>query len=79
MCAQVTGYSMKHATLKRKHGKTEAIVGIVQDAAKLGVTRVHLYLVLTGKRASASLTRRYFDLQRAKHKTALERLAGGQA
>lgn len=33
--------------------------GIVQDAKALGVSRVHLWLVLTGKRESAALKARY--------------------
>ena len=74
MCAHVTGNGMKHATLKRKTRRTESIVGIVKDAATLGVTRVHLYLVLTGKRPSASLKSRYFALQKLKHTAALENL-----
>lgn len=38
--------------------------GIVQDAELLGVTRTHLYLVLTGQRGSASLMQRYRKLKR---------------
>lgn len=66
---------MKHATPKRPHGRTQAIVGIVNDAEALGVTRVHLYLVLTGKRPSVSLKARYFALQRSKHRAALQDLS----
>lgn len=37
--------------------------GIVQSARKLGVSRDHLFKVLTGKRASARLLRLYAALQ----------------
>jgi len=33
--------------------------GIVEHARQLGVTRVHLYMVLSGARVSRSLMRRY--------------------
>lgn len=39
--------------------------GIVSDAAALGVSRIHLYLVLTGERRSRSLLTRYKALKRA--------------
>lgn len=71
---------MRHATQKRKQqGRAENIVGIVKDAATLGVTRVHLYLVLTGKRPSASLRERYYALKREQHKAALQQLQKGVA
>lgn len=38
--------------------------GIVADAAALGVHRIHLYLVLSGKRESRSLLRRYQALKK---------------
>lgn len=38
--------------------------GIGQAAEALGVHRVHLWLVLTGRRQSGSLLRRYAALQR---------------
>ncbi len=37
--------------------------GIGADAAKLGVSRVHLWLVLTGRRTSHSLRSRYHALK----------------
>jgi hypothetical protein len=40
------------------------IDGIVEDAKLLGVTRQHLYLVLTEQRTSYLLLRRYSALQR---------------
>ena len=39
--------------------------GIVESARALGVSRDHLFKVLTGKRSSASLLERYRALQRA--------------
>jgi hypothetical protein len=33
--------------------------GIMRDARELGVSRIHLYLVLSGKRVSRRLTARY--------------------
>ncbi len=39
--------------------------GICKDAIRLGVTRVHLYLVLTGQRESKSLLDRYEQLRQA--------------
>lgn len=42
------------------------IAGIVADAEKLGVSRIHLYKVLRGKRQSKSLIRRYRELQKTK-------------
>ena len=38
-------------------------VGIVNDARRLRCSRIHLYLVLSGKRTSHSLTRRYHALK----------------
>lgn len=38
--------------------------GLVTSAEALGVSRNHLYLVLAGKRVSASLARRYLDLKK---------------
>ena len=38
--------------------------GIVEHAAKLGVTRIHLWMVLTGDRESKRLLRRYRELKR---------------
>ncbi|MHB8520710.1 MAG: hypothetical protein ACYDH9_08120 [Limisphaerales bacterium] len=37
--------------------------GIVEDARRLNVDRVHLWLVLTGGRVSASLLERYRRLK----------------
>jgi hypothetical protein len=41
------------------------IKGICRDAERLGVHRIHLYLVLKGKRESARLLRRYHELKGA--------------
>ncbi len=38
-------------------------VGICADARKLGVSREHLYRVLTGKRQSRLLLKRYLELK----------------
>ncbi len=50
---------------KRVKAKREArrFPGITRDAAELGVSRVHLWKVLTGRRSSLSLTRRYGELK----------------
>jgi hypothetical protein len=48
---------------KPNSGRVE-YVGIVADAAKLGVSRPHLWQVLKGKRRSHSLLRRYHALKR---------------
>jgi hypothetical protein len=40
--------------------------GITADARALGVTRVHLYLVLRGDRPSPGLLRRYKELKEAR-------------
>lgn len=37
--------------------------GIVADARRLGCSRIHLYLVLTGRRTSHSLRKRYQQLK----------------
>jgi hypothetical protein len=37
--------------------------GICEDATRLGITREHLYRVLTGKRKSKSLLKRYTQLK----------------
>lgn len=46
------------------------IPGIVGDAQTLGVSHPHLQQVLTGKRKSESLTRRYAELQARKARAA---------
>jgi len=49
---------------KKSESKRQVqFVGICADAAKLGVTREHLYRVLTGRRTSHSLLRRYQELK----------------
>jgi hypothetical protein len=55
----------KHNTkAKPKRGPTK-YRGIVRDATNLGVTRVHLWLVLTGRRESRPLLARYEELKKA--------------
>jgi hypothetical protein len=44
--------------------------GIVEDARRLGVSRVHLYLVLIGDRKSPTLLARYQRLQAKKGRAA---------
>lgn len=48
--------------IKGKRGKNK-YVGIVSDAATLGVDRTHLFRVLRGDRNSGSLLRRYQALK----------------
>ena len=48
----------KKAGEKRKY-RAVTYPGIVGHAAELGVGRVHLWMVLTGRRVSRSLTARY--------------------
>jgi hypothetical protein len=40
--------------------------GIVSDAQRLGVHRIHLYLVLTGQRQSRRLMERYRALRKGR-------------
>lgn len=59
------------ATRKRKgrSQKSRRVVrfpGLLNDAEALGVHRNHLYLVLTGRRISVSLTQRYHQLKTAR-------------
>ena len=46
------------------------IRGLCADAEELGVTRMHLWAVLKGKRESRSLTRRYKALKQQQSQTA---------
>ena len=58
-------------TVKRKRKQSGwRFRGITRDAERLGVTRVHLYLVLAGKRASRSLMQRYRAIQAGKEQAA---------
>jgi hypothetical protein len=60
---------MLRVTPEKSSLKSKArFLGIVRDARRLGVSRVHLYLVLSGKRHSNSLLRRYRSLQNPHHK-----------
>ena len=59
---------MNTAISKRKkkrgsHRHQVKFPGITEDAKKLGVSRPHLWMVLTGTRTSGSLTRRYHALK----------------
>ena len=49
---------------KRLHRHKVRFPGITEDAKKLGVSRPHLWMVLTGSRESMSLTRRYQALKK---------------
>lgn len=62
---------MKRATTNGK-GFDGRIVDIVADAESLGVSRVHLWLVLTGRRPSKSLTQRYHALRISKARKVIE-------
>ena len=50
---------------KAQDGKGVKFPGICADAVTLGVSRVHLWLVLTGARKSLILTKRYLALKRS--------------
>jgi hypothetical protein len=50
-------------TNQKPQGKVIRFPGIVKDAKGLNVTRIHLYLVLTGLRESRSLITRYQTLK----------------
>lgn len=57
---------MLRATMRKsKLKKARRFVGICAHAERLGVHRIHLYLVLSGKRESRSLLRRYGAMQKA--------------
>jgi len=47
----------------RNPKRAPRIPGICADAEALGVTRIHLWCVLKGRRESASLKRRYAALK----------------
>ena len=49
----------RKATKKTARRRTVRFPGISQAARTLGVSRTHLWYVLTGVRESRSLTRRY--------------------
>jgi len=53
---------------KPSRKRNPAIKGITLDAEALGVTRTHLYLVLTGNRESKPLLKRYRALKREQKK-----------
>jgi hypothetical protein len=57
---------MKRSNLKRKQKRPVGEIkfpGITEDSKTLGVTRPHLWMVLTGSRVSARLTSRYRELK----------------
>lgn len=60
--------SKPHPLTNPKRGETR-FPGIKRHAETLGVSRPHLFLVLTGKRTSESLSRRYAELIRSERKT----------
>lgn len=53
----------KESKMEKTQTRRKRIEGIVKAAEQLGVTRVHLYLVLTGQRESRSLLSRYHALK----------------
>lgn len=55
---------MKKAIIKQKH--VIRFKGITADAASLGVTREHLWRVLTDRRESPGLLKRYSKLKKTK-------------
>ena len=60
-----TTFTMLRETSHKVKQKTRKVVhrGIVSAAARLGVHRIHLYLVLSGKRRSNALLARYHALK----------------
>jgi hypothetical protein len=54
---------MKRAKHIKQKTRTVRFPNISRHAAELGVTREHLWRVLTGRRESRSLTARYSDLE----------------
>jgi len=56
---------MQSAKSVKSKPRRKRIVGITAAAVALGVTRFHLYKVLTGKRESAPLLKRYLALKAA--------------
>lgn len=55
--------SRRASRVRPARGETQ-FPGISGDAKALGVSRVHLWLVLTGRRRSARLAQRYAQLKR---------------
>lgn len=56
---------IKHTHKAARRSGPAKFPGIAGDARTLGVSRTHLYLVLSGKRSSARLLKRYLKLRRA--------------
>lgn len=56
----------KTARKRKSRRKSARIKDLISDALTLGVHRNHLYMVLTGRRKSTSLTIRYDALQSTK-------------
>lgn len=55
---------MQTMEINKPKGKRKVrFPGICEDAQELGVTRVHLWMVLTGDRKSKRLMQRYRDLK----------------
>lgn len=54
----------KALQLAIKPSRTIRFPNIVSDAKSLGVSRIHLYFVLSGRRESPGLLRRYHDLKK---------------
>lgn len=52
---------------KMKQQRAPRITGICTAAAYLGVSRQHLHAVLSGRRASKSLTKRYQAFNNNQH------------
>lgn len=57
---------LRETSTNRTHsGSRVKFAGICADAQRLGVSRVHLWLVLTGARQSRVLRQRYLALKRS--------------
>lgn len=59
------GAKRKTDSISTERRTRTEIPGIVADARALGVSRVHLWMVLNGRRESAPLLARYAALKRS--------------
>lgn len=66
MCPKLS--DMLPATPEETNPKRVRFEGIIADARRLGVDRTHLYRVLTGKRESKELLKRYISLKAKRSK-----------
>src|SRR4051812_36036379 len=64
----MSGGSTPEDPAPKKPKRQVQFAGICKDAKALGVCREHLYRVLTGKRTSQSLLKRYLELKSKSNK-----------